>query len=408
MQLIDKAVLDCIELEKQRQNNHIELIASENFASKAVMAAQGSVLTNKYAEGYSGNRYYGGCEFVDQVEDLAIERAKKLFDAQYANVQPHSGSQANQAVLFALLNPGDTILSMSLNCGGHLSHGHKVALAGKWFNVIFYGVRFADNTIDYEEIERLAKEHRPKLIIAGCSSYSRSIDFAIFKAIANQVNAYLLADVAHIAGIIAAGYHQNPIRYADVVTSTTHKTLRGPRGGIILTNSQEIFKRVNSAVFPGIQGGPLMHVIAAKAVAFFEALQPSFKIYIQQVLENAKILSEELQNNGHEVLTGGTDTHLLLLKLQHLSGKEACELLAHVGIICNKNAIPFDLRPPSVASGLRFGSPASTTRGMGAKEFIKIAHLIDKTLKCKSEDSQALAMIRKEVQILCDKFPLNF
>jgi glycine hydroxymethyltransferase len=405
----DSEIFACIAQESSRQNSHIELIASENFASKDVLLAQGSVLTNKYAEGYPGKRYYGGCEFVDQVEEIAIQRLKKLFDVKHANVQPHSGSQANQAALLALLNPGDTILSMSLNDGGHLSHGHKVSLAGKWFKVVSYGVNPQDYTLDYECVLKLAEQHRPKLIIAGCSAYSRSIDFALFKEISKKVGAYLLADVAHIAGIIVAGYHQSPVPYADVITSTTHKTLRGPRGGIILTNSDAIAKQVNSAVFPGIQGGPLMHVIAAKAVAFLEALQPSFKEYIAQVLENAKTLSRELQNRGYEVLTGGTDTHLLMIKLKRLNGLEACNLLESVGITCNKNNVPFDLRPASIGSGIRLGSPACTTRGMKVREFIKIAHLISDVLDTGINPStEFLESIKISVSDLCNQFPLPY
>ena len=405
----DSEIFACIAQESSRQNSHIELIASENFASKDVLLAQGSVLTNKYAEGYPGKRYYGGCEFVDQVEEIAIQRLKKLFDVKHANVQPHSGSQANQAALLALLNPGDTILSMSLNDGGHLSHGHKVSLAGKWFKVVSYGVNPQDYTLDYESVLKLAEQHLPKLIIAGCSAYSRNIDFALFKEISKKVGAYLLADVAHIAGLIVAGYHQSPVPYADVITSTTHKTLRGPRGGIILTNSDEIAKQVNSAVFPGIQGGPLMHVIAAKAVAFLEALQPSFKEYIAQVLENAKTLSNELQNRGYELLTGGTDTHLLMIKLKRLNGLEACNLLESVGITCNKNNVPFDSRPASIGSGIRLGSPACTTRGMKEREFTKIAHLISDVLDAGINPStEFLVSIKTRVADLCNQFPLHY
>jgi glycine hydroxymethyltransferase len=405
----DEEVMKIIGHESKRQNDHIELIASENFVSKAVLAAQGSILTNKYAEGYSGKRYYGGCHFVDQIEDLAIERLKKLFGAQYANVQPHSGSQANQAALFALLNPGDTILSMSLNDGGHLSHGHKVSLAGRWFKIISYGVRSDNYLIDYDAVDRLAQEYRPKVIIAGCSAYSRSIDFSIFGQIAKKINAYLLADIAHIAGIVAAKYHQNPLPYADIVTSTTHKTLRGPRGGFILTNSQVLAKKIDSAVFPGIQGGPLMHVIAAKAVAFLEALNPSFKDYIKQLLENAKVMAEEIQKREYEVLTGGTDTHLLMVKLEKLNGQEASDLLASVGIVCNKNSIPFDSRPPAMPSGIRIGSPACTTRGMKTPEFVKIANLIADVLDLGvQEDFAKLDSIKAGVQALCKQFPLYY
>jgi glycine hydroxymethyltransferase len=405
----DTQIMEIIAHESRRQNDHIELIASENFVSKSVLAAQGSILTNKYAEGYPGNRYYQGCQFVDQIEDIAIQRLKKLFGADYANVQPHSGSQANQAALLALLNPGDTILSMSLNDGGHLSHGHKVSLAGKWFKIVSYGVKPDNYLIDYEAVEALAQQHRPKVIIAGCSSYPRSVDFSIFSRIAKSVDAYLLADMAHIAGIVAAGYHQNPVYYADVVTSTTHKTLRGPRGGIILTNSETLAKKINSAVFPGIQGGPLMHVIAAKAVAFLEALQPSFKNYIEHVLENARVLADEIQKRGYEVLTKGTDTHLIMIKLEHLNGLEASNLLESVGIVCNKNSIPFDSRPPSMASGIRIGSPACTTRGMKALEFSKIAHLICDVLDLGVQaHPSSLDGIRSSVQDLCKQFPLPY
>ncbi len=405
----DEEIIRIISHESRRQNDHIELIASENFVSKAVLSAQGSILTNKYAEGYSGRRYYGGCHFVDQVEDLAVQRLKKLFGAQYANVQPHSGSQANQAALLALLNPGDTILSMSLNDGGHLSHGHRVSLAGKWFKIVSYGVRADNYLIDYDSVDSLAQEHRPKLIIAGCSSYSRNIDFSIFSQIAKKVSAYLLADIAHIAGIIAAGYHQNPLPHADVITSTTHKTLRGPRGGFVLTNSETLAKKIDSAVFPGIQGGPLMHVIAAKAVAFLEALNPSFKDYIKHVLENAKVLADEIQKRGYEVLTGGTDNHLLMIKLEKLDGQKASDLLASVGIVCNKNSIPFDLRPPLLASGIRVGSPACTTRGMKAPEFIKIANLIADVLDLgMNADFSKLNSIKAGVEALCKQFPLSY
>ena len=360
----DKTVKEYIDDELHRQQSSIELIASENIVSKAVLEAQGSILTNKYAEGYPAKRYYGGCEFVDKIENMAIERVKKLYSANFANVQPHSGSQANQAAFFALLKGGDKIVSLSLDCGGHLTHGSKVNLSGKWFDIEHYFVDKETFELDYNEIEKLVKQAKPKLIIAGGSAYPRKIDFAKFRQIADLVGAYLLVDMAHISGIIAAGYHQNPIEYAHVVTSTTHKTLRGPRGGIMLTNYEDIFKKINSGIFPGIQGGPLMHVIAAKAVAFGEALQPSFKNYINQVLLNANTLASELLNRGYNVITGGTDTHLLLVDLrkQKITGKLAEESLEKVGLTCNKNGIPFDDAKPFITSGIRLGTAATTTR----------------------------------------------
>lgn len=398
-----------IDKEFKRQNEHLELIASENFVSQNVLKAQGSILTNKYAEGYPGRRYYDGCQFVDEIEQLAIDRLKELYNAEYANVQPHSGSQANQAVLFALLNPGDTILSMSLKAGGHLSHGTKVSLSGKWFNIVSYEVSKTTNLIEYEEIEKLARKYRPKLIIAGYSAYSRSIDFQWFRKIADQVGAYLLADIAHIAGIIAAKFHMNPLPYADVVTSTTHKTLRGPRGGIIMTNEASIFKKINSAVFPGIQGGPLMHAIAAKAVAFHEALQPSFSHYIAQVLKNAQALSTTLIDRGYCVITDGTDNHMIIVKFEHLTGKEVSNGLSSCGIICNKNGVPFDQKSTVLTSGIRLGSPACTTRGMKVREFTYIGNLIADILdllKNNALDSE-ISKMQKLVQELCLQYPLK-
>lgn len=399
--MLDSKVEACIRGELARQEGHVELIASENFVSPAVLEAQGSVFTNKYAEGYPRKRYYGGCSFADEIEQIAVERAKALFGAKYANVQPHSGSQANQSILLALLEPGDTILSMSLDCGGHLSHGAKVSLSGKWFRVVSYGVNQGTERIDYSEIEALAKEHKPKLIIAGCSSYSRAIDFERFRYIADQVGSYLLADIAHIAGIVAAGYHQSPLPYAHVVTSTTHKTLRGPRGGLVMTNVQEIHKKVDAAVFPGMQGGPLMHVIAAKAVAFGEALDSAFKDYIENVLKNSRVLAEALISRGYKVLTGGTDNHLLVVVLDGISGKEAAEKLEQANIVCNKNAIPFDPRSPALTSGIRLGSPACTTRGMGVAEFALIGHTIADILGSDEVAFQA----RQKMSELCEIFP---
>ena len=379
----DADLYKSISQEFNRQTQHIELIASENMVSRAVLEAQGSVLTNKYAEGYAGKRYYGGCEFVDISESLAIERATKLFNCKYANVQPHSGAQANGAVYLALIKPGDTILGMSLNSGGHLTHGAKPAQSGKWFNAIHYDVKPETGLIDYESVEKLALENNPKIIIAGGSAYSRIIDFKKFKEIADKVKAYLLVDMAHFSGLVAGGAYPNPLDYADVVTSTTHKVLRGPRGGIILTNSDELIKKFNSAIFPGLQGGPLMHVIAAKAVCFKEALDPSFKIYTKQVIENAKTLSETLVKNNLKIFSGGTDTHLMLLDLRNfnLTGKLAEASLGRANITCNKNSIPFDTQSPMITSGVRLGTPASTTRGFGQKEFVLVGQLISKLLK---------------------------
>tara|TARA_B100001123_G_scaffold287601_1_gene320549 strand:- start:215 stop:1531 length:1317 start_codon:yes stop_codon:yes gene_type:complete len=408
----DPDLYNSIKLELQRQQEHIELIASENIVSKAVLDAQGSIMTNKYAEGYPSKRYYGGCEFVDKAEALALERVKKLFDCKFANVQPHSGAQANGAVYLALLNPGDPILGMSLNSGGHLTHGAKVALSGKWLNSFHYEVDKENGLIDYEQVEILAKQHKPKLIIAGGSAYSRIIDFKKFKQIAEKVNAYLMVDMAHFSGLVAGKGYPNPIEHADVVTSTTHKVLRGGRGGIILTNREDIFKKINSAVFPGYQGGPLMHVIAAKAVAFQEALKPGFKDYIKSVLDNAKILSETLKNNGFKIFSGGTDTHLMLVDLRpfKVTGKDAETSLCKANITCNKNGIPFDDAKPTITSGIRLGSQAATTRGFGLNEFKKVGELITKVIDGLSKNSNDNAKIenevRKEVIALCSKFPI--
>ena len=408
----DPDLYNSIKLELERQQQHIELIASENIVSKAVLDAQGSIMTNKYAEGYPSKRYYGGCEFVDKAEELALERVKKLFNCKFANVQPHSGAQANGAVYLALLNPGDPILGMSLNSGGHLTHGAKVALSGKWLKSFHYDVDKNTGLIDYDQVETLANEHKPKLIIAGGSAYSRLIDFKKFKEIANKVNAYLMVDMAHFSGLVAGKGYPNPIDHADVVTSTTHKVLRGGRGGIILTNREDIFKKINSAVFPGYQGGPLMHVIAAKAVAFQEALQPEFKVYIKAVLANAKILSETLKNNGFKIFSGGTDTHLMLVDLRpfKVSGKDAETSLCKANITCNKNGIPFDTAKPTITSGIRLGSQAATTRGFGLNEFKKVGELITKVIKGLSINSQDNSKIENEVKgeviELCSKFPI--
>jgi len=408
----DPDLYNSIKLELDRQQQHIELIASENIVSKAVLDAQGSIMTNKYAEGYPSKRYYGGCDFVDKAEVLAIERVKKLFDCKFANVQPHSGAQANGAVYLALLNPGDPILGMSLNSGGHLTHGAKVALSGKWLNSFHYEVDKDTGLIDYNQVEDLAKKHKPKIIIAGGSAYSRIIDFKKFKEIAQKVNSYLMVDMAHFSGLVAGKGYPNPIEYADVVTSTTHKVLRGGRGGIILTNREDIFKKINSAVFPGYQGGPLMHVIASKAAAFQEALQPSFKDYIKSVLSNAKILSETLKNNGFKIFSGGTDTHLMLVDLRpfNVTGKAAETSLCNANITCNKNGIPFDTAKPTVTSGIRLGSQAATTRGFGLNEFKKVGELITKVIKGlsknKENNKEIEDEVRKEVVDLCSKFPI--
>ena len=408
----DKELYDSVKNEFIRQQNHIELIASENIVSKAVLEAQGSVLTNKYAEGYPGKRYYGGCEHVDLSESLAIERAKKLFSCDFANVQPHSGAQANGAVYLALIKPGDTILGMSLNSGGHLTHGAKPAQSGKWFNAIHYDVDKETGLIDYESVEKLAMENKPKLIIAGGSAYSRVIDFKKFRDICDKVSAYLLVDMAHFSGLVAGGVYPNPTKYADVVTSTTHKVLRGPRGGIILTNNENLIKKFNSAIFPGLQGGPLMHVIAAKAVCFKEALSDEFKKYSQNVINNAKILSNKLIDNGFKIFSGGTDTHLMLVDLRDfkVTGKDTEASLVRSNITCNKNGIPFDTQSPMITSGIRLGTPACTTRGFGPNEFSLIADLISKVIKGLSKNGQNNSKIEKEVQKevidLCSSFPI--
>ena len=408
----DTELYNSIRDEFSRQQNHIELIASENIVSKAVLEAQGSVLTNKYAEGYPGKRYYGGCEHVDVSENLAIERAKKLFDCNFANVQPHSGAQANGAVYLALVKPGDTILGMSLNSGGHLTHGAKPAQSGKWFNAIHYDVKKETGLIDYESVEKLALENKPKIIIAGGSAYSRIIDFKKFREISDKVGAYLLVDMAHFSGLVAGGAYPNPTKYADVVTSTTHKVLRGPRGGMILTNNEDLIKKFNSAIFPGLQGGPLMHVIAAKAVCFKEALSDDFKIYTKNVINNAKILSENLTKKGFKIFSGGTDTHLMLLDLRSfkVTGKDAQASLGRANINCNKNGIPFDTESPMITSGIRLGTPACTTRGFGEQEFILIADLIYKVIKGlsdnKSDNSKIENEVKKEIINLCSSFPI--
>lgn len=403
----DPAIAGMIRHELQRQRDHLELIASENFTSAAVMAAQGSALTNKYAEGLPGKRYYGGCEFVDQVEQLAIDRVKELFGAAHANVQPHSGAQANFAVFLALLQPGDTILGMDLSHGGHLTHGSPVNVSGKWFKVEQYGVDPETEQLDYDRIRELALQHRPKLIICGYSAYPRTIHFDKFRAIADEVGAYLMADIAHIAGLVAAGLHPNPVPHCDVVTTTTHKTLRGPRGGLILTRDAELGKKFNKAVFPGSQGGPLEHVIAAKAVAFGEALRPDFKTYSAHVIDNAKALSAQLQTRGFKVVSGGTDNHLVLVDLRSIgmTGKRADQLVSDVNITANKNTVPFDPESPFVTSGLRLGSPAMTTRGMGTDEFTEIANIIVDRLLDPDNDATTQGC-RQRVAILCDRFPL--
>ncbi len=394
--------------ELERQEHHIELIASENYASPRVLEAQGSVLTNKYAEGYPGKRYYGGCEFVDVAERLAIERAKKLFGADYANVQPHSGSQANAAVYLALLKPGDTILGMSLDHGGHLTHGAKVNFSGKLFNAVQYGIRADNGEIDYDALERQAIESQPKMIIAGFSAYSRTLDFPRFRAIADRVGAFLMVDMAHVAGLVAAGCYPNPVPYADVVTTTTHKTLRGPRGGLILARANdELTKKFNSLVFPGTQGGPLMHVIAAKAVAFLEALQPEFKGYQQQVVVNAKAMANRLIERGHRIVSGGTDNHLFLIDLstRKITGKDADAALGRANITVNKNAVPNDPRPPAITSGLRIGTPAATTRGFKEAEVRQVADWIADLLDAEGAEA-AIERVRGEVVALCKRFPV--
>lgn len=409
----DPEIFAAIRKELGRQQDSIELIASENIVSRAVMEAQGSIMTNKYAEGYPGKRYYGGCEFVDIAEDLAIERACKLFNCTYANVQPHSGSQANQAVYFALLNPGDKVLGMRLDHGGHLTHGMKLNQSGKWFDFASYGVSSEDQRIDFEEVRKLALEHKPKMIVCGASAYSRAIDWAAFRKVADEVGAILFVDMAHYAGLIAAGEYPSPINHAHVVTTTTHKTLRGPRGGMILSNDEEIGKLLNKAVFPGIQGGPLMHVIAAKAVAFGEALQPEFKTYAKQIIANAKVLADTLVSNGYHIVSGGTDSHVMLVDLRpkKLTGNIAEKALDRAGLTCNKNGIPFDPEKPMVTSGIRLGTPAGTTRGFKEAEFKTIAELISRVLDglaANGEEGNAAIEqdVRKQVEALCERFPI--
>ncbi len=405
---IHKAITD----ELNRQQSHIELIASENIVSQAVLEAQGSVLTNKYAEGYSGKRYYNGCAYVDVAENLANERLKKLFNCKFANSQPHSGAQANGAVFLALLNPGDTFMGMSLNSGGHITHGLKIAMSGKWFNAIGYDVDKKSELIDYDNVEKLALEHKPKLIIAGGSAYSRVIDFKRFREIADKIGAYFMVDMAHFSGLVAGKGYPNPVDYAHVVTSTTHKVFRSARGGIILTNHEDLAKKINTAVFPGYQGGPLMHIIAAKAVGFLEALKPEFQTYIKTVLSNAKILSETLITNGFKIYSGGTDTHLMLVDLRpfNVKGNIAAESLDRANITCNKNGIPFDTESPMVTSGIRLGTQAATTRGFGPDEFKKVGNLITKTIKGLSDNPDDNSKIEKEVKNevidLCSNFPI--
>ena len=407
LDVVDTEIQEAINKELSRQRDKLEMIASENIVSKAVMQAQGSVLTNKYAEGYPGKRYYGGCEYVDVVEQLAIDRAKKLFGAEYANVQPHSGAQANTAVYFALLQPGDTILGMNLTDGGHLTHGSPVNISGKYFKIIPYGVDKETERIDYDELERLAKEHQPKLIVGGASAYSRVIDFERMAQIAKSVGAYFMVDMAHIAGLVAAGLHPSPVPYADVVTTTTHKTLRGPRGGLILCRDAEFGKQFNKAIFPGIQGGPLMHVIAAKAVAFKEALSDEFKVYQQQVLDNAKALADELVKKGFRIVSSGTDNHLMLVDLRskNITGKEAQFLLDEIGITANRNTIPFEPLSPFVTSGIRLGTPALTTRGLKEDDIREVADIIADVIENR-EDGAVIETAKAKVQAICKKFPL--
>ena len=408
----DPDVQSAIEAELKRQQRQVELIASENIVSRAVLEAQGSVLTNKYAEGYPGRRYYGGCEFVDEVERLAIDRAKRLFDCTFANVQPHSGANANQAVFFALLQPGDKFLGMDLACGGHLTHGSPVNISGKWFHPVAYGVRKDDHLIDMDQVAEIAHRERPKLILAGASAYSRHIDFKRFREIADEIGAVLMVDMAHYAGLIAGGVYPSPLPHAHVVTTTTHKTLRGPRGGMILSNDNEIGKRINSAVFPGLQGGPLMHVIAAKAVSFGEALQPEFKLYAKRTLENARALADRLIENGLAVVSGGTDSHLMLVDVRpkRATGKAAEQSLERAMITCNKNGIPFDPEKPKVTSGIRLGSPACTTRGFGPAEFRQVADLICEVLDglsgANGDNSSVEAAVAAKVEQLTARFPI--
>lgn len=408
----DPALFASLQDELGRQQNEIELIASENIVSRAVLQTLGTVLTNKYAEGYPGRRYYAGCEYVDVAESLAIERAKKLFNCEFVNVQPHSGAQANGAVMMALIKPGDTILGMSLAAGGHLTHGAPPAQSGKWFNAIQYGVRPEDHLVDFDEVEKLAKEHSPKLIICGGSAYPRTLDFKRFREIADSVGALLMVDMAHFAGLVATGVHPSPLPYADVVTTTTHKTLRGPRGGMILSNNVDLGKKINSAVFPGLQGGPLMHVIAAKAVAFGEALEPGFKGYTERVVENAKVLAATLVERGFDIVSGGTDTHLMLVDLRPkgLKGNDAEQSLLRAKMTCNKNGIPFDPEKPMVTSGVRLGTPAATTRGFGPEQFKQVGNLIGDVLEglaAHPEDNEAAeTKARTEVKSLCEQFPV--
>ena len=413
LNISDPELFSVIEKENNRQEQEIELIASENITSLAVMQAQGSVMTNKYAEGYPGRRYYGGCEYVDMAEELAIERIKKLFNCNFANVQPNSGSQANQAVFMSLMKPGDTFLAMDLASGGHLTHGAKPNLSGKWFNAIHYGVNRETEIIDYSQVEELAKLHKPKVIIAGGSAVPRQINFKEFKRIAESVGAYLMVDMAHFSGLAAAGCHPNPLDFADVATSTTHKTLRGPRGGIILTNDEELAKKFNSAIFPGLQGGPLMHVIAAKAVAFGEALKPDFKTYQENVIENAKILSKTLEERGFRIVTGGTDTHVVLVDVgsKNIKGNEAEKSLGNANITCNKNGIPFDTEKPMVTSGIRLGTPAGTTRGFGKDDFMNIGNWIADVLEELQingidNNDKAELLIKNKVLDLCKNYPI--
>ncbi len=408
----DPDLYAAIRKELGRQQSQIELIASENIVSRAVLEAQGSILTNKYAEGYPGKRYYGGCEFVDIAEELAIERAKKLFDCAYVNVQPNSGSQANQGVMLALIKPGDTVLGMSLDAGGHLTHGAAPNLSGKWFNAIQYGVRQQDHLIDYDQVRDLAREHKPRLIIAGGSAYPRVIDFKAYREIADEVGAYLMVDMAHFAGLVAGGVHPSPLPYADVVTTTTHKTLRGPRGGMILSNNEDIGKKINSAIFPGLQGGPLMHVIAGKAVAFGEALRPEFKLYAQSIVDNAHALASVLAEKGLNIVSGGTDTHLMLVDLRpkNLTGKVVEHELEQAGITCNKNGIPFDPEKPTITSGVRLGTPAGTTRGFGVAEFRLVGEMINEVLDGVAAGGgakeEAIASVNARVLELCKRFPI--
>lgn len=405
---MDPRIKKALEDETKRQQNNIELIASENYVSKSILALQGSIFTNKYAEGYPSKRYYGGCENVDVVENLAIEYATKLFDAKYANVQPHSGSSANMAVYRSLLSPGDKVMGLNLSHGGHLTHGNPVNFSGLDYEFIAYNLDPETEMLNYDEIRRIALKERPQMIVAGASAYSRFIDFEKFRDIAHEVGAYLFVDMAHIAGLVAAGYHQNPVYYADVVSSTTHKTLRGPRGGIILTNNEEIIKKINKTIFPGIQGGPLMHVIAAKAECFYEALQPEFKVYQEQVLKNAKVLAKTLQEEGFKIISGGTDNHLILVDVKSLlgiTGKDAETILDQIHITVNKNTIPNETESPFKTSGIRLGTPAMTTRGLKETEFVHIGHIIAKALKNK-DDQEVLKELEKEVLDLTSRFPI--